>query len=143
VVAATRAILLLLAGLLALGCFALGGPVRDRDSFWLLITNGREAPIIVRPAAPIDNSGAWVVQPDETGPYAYASAGTNVDVLTQDCVLIGRIVLPTRFNSGEPEYTVRPDGVIERHDNPLAHLGDLPPVAAQGQDLCPLLPIRS
>jgi hypothetical protein len=137
VVAVTRAVLLVIVAAVASACFALGGPVKDRESFWLLFTNDTDHVIIVKPAAPIGDTGAWKVLPGDLGPHAYARAGTTIDVLAEDCSLIGQILLPTRFNSGEPMYTVRADGVIEEHDNPLAHLGDVPPLAAPGQDLCP------
>jgi hypothetical protein len=111
--------------------------VRDRDEITVTVANATDSSIIVRPEAPIDNSGAWRLDPDDVGPNVRASAGTQVDVLTEDCRLIGQFELPTRYNSGEPLYTVHPDGRIEQTDNAFAHMGDYPQDPPPGEDLCP------
>jgi hypothetical protein len=112
-------------------------PVEARESFWLLIENRSGAPIVVVPEAPVDRSGAWLVQPGETGPYAYARAGTRVDIRSEECELIGDFVLPTKWGAGGPVYFVHPGGAIEQVANPWLGIGDLPPQAGPGKRLCP------
>jgi hypothetical protein len=111
--------------------------VRDRDEISVTVVNETGDSIIVRPEAAIDNSGAWLLEPGDVGPNVRASAGSRVDVLSEDCRLIGQFVLPTRYNSGEPLYTVHPDEQIEQTHNAFAHMGDYPVAPPPGQDLCP------